>query len=474
MNRPKSTRRNFIKKSALATFGFTYLPAYLTSARAETNPMRPPSQRINIAAIGLGGISKATLTPIFTGGLAHPVAFCDIDTRAARLKSFTSEYPQAPVYNDFRVLFEEMADDIDAVVVNTQDHLHFTPTLHAMALGKHVYCQKPLTHTFEESEILMRAEKKYGVVTQMGNQGHTSTGTEQFKQLLEAGALDGINRIEAWKSSSLWFMNGAQRFSQYPTGETIPPEIDSWDLWCGPKEIKPYSSRYHPFNWRGFYLYGGGMFGDWGAHLIDYPHDYLELGLPTRIDPVKLYDHNDVLFPRSSHIKMEFPARGPKRPAVTLDWKAGDDFAIPQLPEKYCDRDSDGNVKSNDLGKAGAFLYREAEDFAIKRESHDSVSRIYPREMMLDYRAAMRAKPPENDHYISFVKACMGVGETSSPFSKSGLLTQALILGTIAERLNVPLEFDPQIKQFINNDKANFLLSGPAPRAEWADYYKGV
>lgn len=406
--------------------------------------------------------------------MATPVAFVDVDFVAARNVGKTLEaFPDVKRFADFRVMLDEMGEDIDAVSVVTPDHTHFTVAIHAMSLGKHVYVEKPLTHTFEEAEMLMRAERRFGVVTQMGNQGHTSAGSEQFEQMLAAGVLEDIVKIEAWKSPGLWFMDADQRIQGWPKAEPMPPSLDSWDLWCGPQAVKPFSSMYCPFNWRGFHLYGGGMFGDWGAHIIDYPHHYLKLGLPTKIRPIALADHNQVSFPLSSDIHFEFPERGKTLPAVELRWKAGGNN-IPRIDPKYGDPGKGGDIAIPNPGKTGTLLHRKQGDYLVQRAHHGQSSRLYPRAKMYDFKDAMKARAPERDHLESFVQACMGNGDTNSPFSVGGELTQVLCLGTIAEFLNVDLTFDPEKKRFIGNDEANALLAGPAPRSEWAHYYKIV
>ena len=469
---PPSSRRGFVKQSVAAGFGFTFLPAYLTSARAADNPQLPPSRRLNIGCIGIGGRAGSVIPGLTEGGSAIPVAFTDVDFTTAKsveknLKAFTD----VKRFHDFREMLDKMGKDIDAVSVVTPDHTHFTAAISAMALGKHVYVEKPLTHTFEEAAILMRAEKKFKVVTQMGNQGHTSAGADQFKQMLAAGIVDDVVKIDAWKSPSLWFMNAAERIKGYPAEEPMPESLKSWDLWCGPQEVKPFSKMYHAFNWRGFHLYGGGMFGDWGAHIIDFAHHHLKLGMPTRITPLALADYNQVSYPLSSDIRFEFPARGEKMPAVELHWKAGGDIKI-DLAEKYGDPGKDGKVLMPKPGNAGSYLHRKQGDYLVQRGSHDRHSLVYPRAKMVELGDAMSLHAPKLNHFQSFVQACMGNGTTESPFSIAGELTQVLNLGTIAEYLNVELQFDPKTKRFIGNDEANARLAGPAPRAEWADCYK--
>ncbi len=468
---PQTSRRHFVKQTTTG-LAFTFLPAYLTSARAADNPKLPPSRRINLGCIGVGGRAGSVIPGLTAGGMATPVAFADVDFVSAKgVEKNLKAFPDVRRFHDFREMLDKMGRDIDAVSVVTPDHTHFTAAISAMALDKHVYVEKPLTHTFEEAEILMRAEKKFNVVTQMGNQGHTSAGAEQFKQMRAAGILDDVVKIDAWKSPSLWFMNAAERINGYPAAEPMPESLKSWDLWCGPQEMRGFSKMYHPFNWRGFHLYGGGMFGDWGAHIIDFAHDHLNLGLPTRITPLELADYNQVSFPLSSDIRFEFPARGEKLPPVELHWRAGGNLNI-EVAEKYGDPGQDGKTYIPNPGATGSLLHRKQGDYLIQRGSHDRHSTIYPRAKMVEFKDAVALHPPKYNHFESFIQACMGNGTTESPFSVAGVLTQVLNLGTIAEYLNVDLQFDPKTKRFIGNDEANARLAGPPPRAEWADCYK--
>lgn len=461
-----ATRRKFLKGSAASAFSFTFIPAYLTSARAQNNPKRPPSQRINLGCIGVGGRGGSVISGLSKKGNAVPVALCDVDHE--RAGKMLKAHPDAKRFHDFREMFDKMGKDIDAVSVATPDHTHFTATIQAMSLGKHVYVEKPLTHTFEEAEMLMKAEKKFKVVTQMGNQGHTSGGSEQFKRMLAGGVVDDVVKVEAWKSPGLWFMDAGKRIKGYPNAQPIPESLKSWDLWCGPCEMKDFSSMFHPFDWRGFHLYGGGMFGDWGCHIIDFIHHYLDLGFPTKISPKELADYNKISFPLSSHIELEFAGRGDKKPPVHMVWKAGGDFA-PKVDAKYV-----GSGKAPKLGGAGTLLHRKQGDYLVHRNSHGSTSRLISAKKHDDLKAALDTKGPKFDHMESFVQACLENGSTDSPFSVGGTLTQVLNLGMIAEYLNVDLQFDSKTKKFVGNDEANALLSGPAPRKEWAGHYKIV
>ncbi|MFV1995775.1 MAG: Gfo/Idh/MocA family protein, partial [Verrucomicrobiales bacterium] len=424
-----TSRRAFLKKSATATFGFTLLPSYLALGKADAAGNLPPSQRINLGCVGVGGRATTVIPGVCSGGHARPVAFCDVDFQSRRMGKNLEAFPGTRRFADFRVMLDEMGDDIDALTVVTPDHTHYVAALASMQRGKHVYVEKPLTHCYRESDLLIQAEKKYGVVTQMGNQGHTSAGSAQFQHLVDEGIIRDIVKIDAYKTPGIWFMEADQRISEFPPQEPKPETLD-WDLWCGPAEMKPFSSKYHPFNWRAFYLYGNGMLGDWGAHIIDFAHDYLRLGLPTTIKALEMADHNEVIFPLSTKIAMHFPARGEGLPACDLTWRDGDD-CHPQIDEKFWDTDSKGNKKAPDLGKAGTLLHRADGQFLIQRGSHAGVSRTYPREEMMKVAEHIKIPAPEWDHQQSFTQACLGNGATNSPFRVSATLTKVLLLGVI-------------------------------------------
>ena len=476
MNKKQPTsivsRRDFLKTSVSAGFGFTFIPAYLTSARSSANPQLPPSQRLNLACIGVGGRGSKVIPSICRQATAAPVALVDVDFETPKdVAKMLSAYPKAKRFHDFREMFDTMSGDIDAVSVATPDHTHFTAAIQAMSLGKHVFVEKPLTHTFREAEILMRAEKKYKVVTQMGNQGHTSAGASQFKNMVSAGLLKDVVKIEAWKSPALWFMQPESRIADYPVAQQPPEALKNWDLWCGPCEKKPFNALYHPFDWRGFHLYGSGMFGDWGAHIIDFAHDYLNLGLPTKIKALALEGYNETIFPLSTEIMFDFPKRGESLPALKLHWKAGGKKFLPKIDERYANVNEDGTKTIPKPGRTGTLLHRKQEDYLVQRLHHEKPSQLFPKVRMEEFAEVMALHNPKLDHFESFVQAAMGNGKTESPFHRAGILTQTLNIGMIAERLNVDLEFDPKTKRFIGNDIANALLDGPTPRSEWADHY---
>lgn len=466
MKLPAQPTRRDALKAASSAFAFTFIPSYLaTGARAAEDPL-PPSKRINLGCIGVGGRAQGVIPSLTRAGNAMPVAFCDLDFTHSRNGKNLEKWPDVKRFSDFRVMLDKMGDDIDAVSVVIPDHTHFVAAIAAMSLGKHVYVEKPLTHTFDEAAMLMRAEKKFGVVTQMGNQGHTGFAPIQFQKWMERGVIKNVKEIHAWKKPGLFFMDASKRFNEWPAAEPIPEGMD-WNMWCGPAPVHPYSSKIHPFQWRAYYDYGCGMLGDWGAHIIDYVHDFLELGLPTSIKAQRMDDHNKILFPLNSHIQFTFPERSPELPAVTLNWKDGAD-CHPTIPQEFWSTEN-----APRLGGAGTYFVPEGADYAVQRDSHSSASRIMPHSKNGEMMDLLKVDKVNEDHQESFIQACLGNGTTKSPFSKAGELTQVLNLGCIAQFLNQDLEFDPATKQFNGNAAANELLK-THPRAGWEDFYSIV
>ena len=212
------------------------------------------------------------------------------------------------------------------------------------------------------------------------------------------------------------------------------------------------------------------MLGDWGAHIIDFAHNYLKLGLPTKVEALFMDDHNKVIFPLSSQVRMQFPKRGDGLPACEILWRDGSD-AVPTLDQKYHNSDASGKLMPPRLGRAGSILHRKDEQFVIHRGSHGSASRLYPRASMMDYRRALKAPSGELDHMQSFIQACMGKEKTSSPFSVGGPLTQLLMLGVIAQYLNEGFNFDRDTERITNNPVADALLEAQASQGLGALLY---
>ena len=265
MNTPRSdtTRRQFIKKSILFG-GVTILPSRLVPGQSSSEG-QAPSGKVNVAAIGIGNKGMGNVFMAHDSGHCNIVALCDVDLRGAHTQKVLEKFPKAKTFTDFRRMFDAMEDQIDAVIVSTPDHAHFAATMQAMTLGKHVYTEKPLTHTFGQAERLMRmAVKNPKLATQMGNQGHSGANYFQFKAWFEAGIIKDITRITVHMNNERRWHGWGTKVAEYPK-DTMPRDLD-WDQWIdSAPHAHPYSKRLHPQEWRSWYDYGSGCFGDWGT-----------------------------------------------------------------------------------------------------------------------------------------------------------------------------------------------------------------
>ncbi len=474
------SRRDFLLKSALLG-GFSLVPTPLMSAR-QTSGGFAANEKVNLAVIGIGNQGYGDLNSMVGSGLCNVVALCDVDmegkhTHAARYRfGLTDKKPKkwhggeptkqkARGFTDFRKMFDVMADEIDAVLIATPDHAHFAATILAMSLGKHVYVEKPLTHTFGQSERLIQMAARHPkVVTQMGNQGHSGANYFQFKAWSEAGLIKDITRITAYMNYKRRWHGWGETIAAYPK-DTMPAGL-AWDQWIdSAKHEHPYSQRLHPQAWRSWYDYGSGCFGDWGPHILDTCHEFLRLGLPEKITATMRRGVNphDLVFPQATSIRFEFPERGVGLPACTVDWFDGIDNQ-PKLEGKFT---RDGKDKK--LTTPGKVLY--GKDIVFIGGSHSSPLRILPREKYIKMREQLpKLNLKNSNHYANFLLACKGEEKTRSPFSVAGPLTQVFNLGVLCQRFGGEIEFDRQHKKITNNAKANAMLD-PEPREGWQEFY---
>ncbi len=462
-------RRNFLKKTA-ATLGMSLAPSYLLLAQEEQAQLQlAPNERVRVAAVGIGYRGLSNIKSFVETGLCEIVALCDVDLLGEHTQEAQTTFPNARRFSDFRVMFDKSAKEFDAVIVSTPDHAHFAIAMHAMALGKHVYVEKPLAHTFQECSLLIEMAKRSKVVTQMGNQGHSGANYFQFKAWSEAGIIKDVTRIVA-------HMNGSRRWHKWGVGiDSYPaeplPEGLEWEVWLSGKERNPYSERLHPGNWRGWFDYGTGAFGDWGAHLLDTAHRFLQLGLPEKISPVKLEGRSPLVFPMASTIQFSFPARK-NMPACEVVWHDGVDN-IPDLPPVEGEsplRFQQLEDPPREVLPPGKVIY--GKDLVFQGNSHHQPLRIVPTDKFMEMRPILpRISGKNSNHYENFLLACLGEEEARSPFHVGGELTQVFNLGIICQRLGVELKFDPKKKEFVGNRDANKLLKS-YPTKDWAEYYK--
>ena len=466
------TRRTFLKSAA--AFGtISVLPSRIALGNQSSDPEVAPSEKVNLAAVGIGNRGGLNITNFFATMHCNFVAFCDVDLKGEHVQETLAAHPNVPTFVDFRAMFDKMADQIDAVLISTPDHSHFAVAMLAMSLGKHVYVEKPLANTFGQIERMIDLAQRSKVVTQMGNQGHSGPNYFQFKAWSEAGIIRDVTRITAHMNLNRRWHGWGQDVVSYPS-QPLPEGID-WDQWRDVVAAEhPFSDRLHPQEWRSWFDQGTGCFGDWGAHILDTCHRFLELGLPERISVPYIDGANALVYPQASTIQFDFPERGPGLPACAVTWYDGQ-ANIPYLEKEYSDpvTDPETGVTTHGptaLDKPGKVLY--SKEMVFRGGHHDAPLQVVPREKFLDIRRSLPSFPQKNSyHYLNFLLACKGEEEARSPFSVSGPLSQVFCLGCLAQRFATDLEFDPSTKQITNHKVANELLD-PAPRPSWASYYK--
>jgi len=462
-------RREFLKKGALAIGGLSILPSNVIFGKIL------PGEKVNLAGIGIGNRGGEIIKALYETGLANIVALCDVDLGAPHTQSVLEMFPDVPRFQDFRKMFDTMGAQIDAVSVGTPDFSHFPIAMLAMSLGKHVYVEKPMARTFNEVELMMAAAKKYKVVTQMGNQGHSEANYFQFKAWKEAGIIKDVTAITAHMNSARRWHGWDPTLTKFPDKEAMP-ETMNWDVWLNTARHHEYNKDYHLGQWRCWYDFGMGALGDWGAHILDTAHEFLELGLPYEVNPTLLSGHNSFFYPFSTTLVFKFPQRG-VMPPLDVTWYDGLDN-IPAVPKGYGVSEIDPNVPPPSNGaiqpaklNPGKIIY--SKDLTFKGGSHGSTLSIIPEKKA----QRMESKLPEvpaspSNHFKNFLLACKGEEKCRSSFEIAGPLSQVFTLGVMAQRLSSKIIFDRETKQVTNNKFANQMLVGAPPRKGWEEYYR--
>ena len=419
-SRKSPSRRQFLASTAAASTAAMIIPRHVLGGPGQT----PPSERLNIAGIGVGGMGEADLDELIGELQQNIVALCDVDER--RAAPTFARYPQARRYQDFRVMLEEMDDQIDAVVVATPDHVHAVATMAAIRRGKHVYCEKPLTRTIGEARQVAAAARQAGVVTQMGNQGHANEGARLTNEWIQAGVIGEVREVHVFtdRPGTHW-RQGEPRPVETPP---VPPELD-WDLWLGPAPERPYHPAYVPKTWRAWWDFGTGPLGDMGCHIIDHPYWALDLGPPSTVQayatgPAGLVfddgELNTETFPHSAIITYDFPARGDK-PPVRMIWYEGG--LMPAKPREMADQ-------CNLPGDGLLFVGSEGKMFS---GSHGGMPHLVPSGWP-GLKLPARTMPRSIGHRAEWVEACKDSGTAESNFDYAGPLTEVVLLGNLALR----------------------------------------
>ena len=464
------SRRSFIKKSVIAGGAVT-----LAHSGIGNILMAKPNERVNLAAVGIGNRAAEILMEFHKTGLCNIVALCDTDMGAKHTQAILEKFPDVPRFQDFRVMFDKMGSQIDAVSVGVPDFSHFPITMMALDLGKHVYVEKPMARTFQEVELMMaKAKKNPKLATQMGNQGHSEANYFQFKAWKDAGIIKDVTQIVGHMNMPRRWHGWDVNMKNFPVAEPIPSTLD-WDLWQMQTLGHNYNKDFINGQWRCWFDFGMGALGDWGAHILDTAHEFLDLGLPSEVSAVKLDGHNSFFFPMSSTLKFSFPKRK-RMPALDIMWYDGLDN-LPPIPNGYGVSGLDLNIPPPSTGKMepaklnpGKIIY--SKDLTFKGGSHGSTLSIIPEEKAKDMASKLPDVPKSpSNHFANFLKACMGQEKTRSPFEIAGPLSQVFCLGVIAQRLNTTFKFDREKKEIVNDKFANALLMGPPPKKGWEQYY---
>jgi hypothetical protein len=430
------SRRKFIGKSALAAAGITVLPSSVVSGLGY----KAPSDKLNIAGVGVGGRGAGVLRPMEGENI---VALCDVDWRHSQ--HVFDRYPNAKKYKDYRRMYEEMGKNIDAVMVATSDHTHAIVAADAMTMGKHVYVEKPLTHTVYESRLLTNLAKKHGVATQMGNQGASDEGVNLVREWIANGEIGEVTRVDSFTDRPIW----PQGLNTPQEVHRVPQTLD-WDLFIGPAAMRPYNAIYTPWNFRGWWDFGTGALGDMACHILHPVFMGLELGYPTKVQgssSLLLVDSA----PTAQKVKLTYPARKPSSrmkvnlPEVVVNWYDGG--IRPEMPAGW------PAGRNMNVAGGGVVFYGTKDILVAGCYGRDPwlLSGRVPNSPRFVRRV------PDNNHYMDWVRACKenpgSRTETASAFHEAGPFNEMVVMGVLAVRLqslNKELEWDGQNMKFTN------------------------
>ena len=518
------TRREFVGDTARAALGAMIVPRHVLGGRGY----QAPSATLNVACVGIGGMGMQNMRRLLGENI---VAICDVDFPyverslgrelrpaqgatgpSAEAEKLRDAYTKATKYDDFRQMLDKQKD-IDAVIIATPDHLHAVIAMAAMQLGKHVYVQKPLTYSVYEARLLAKTARSTGVVTQMGNQGHSMEGTRRINEIIASGVIGPVREAHVWTDRPVrYWAQGIPRpvspnappptpatatatatNATQPAGPPPPPQwnmrtVDNavlkamaenpqspppgfnWDLFLGPAKEIPYHPAYHPFSWRGWVDFGVGAIGDMGAHLIDQVFWALNLTYPTSISasstPWGGGAQNPATYPLATMVQYEFPerkaaGRAPAEPPVKVYWYDGG--LMPARPAFLPD---DVTLPRGD-GGGGVFIGSKG---ILTYDTYGNNPRVYPESVAQAAERVPKTFPRiEVPHEVNFAQACKGEAKASSPFEYASALTETMLLGIVALRAGQGKKvlYDGANMQFTNAPDANQYLTREY-RSGWA------
>jgi len=451
-----STRRQFLTKTATAVSMFTILPRRVLGGARFV----PPSETVNVAVVGVGGRGTQNLRALLALNDVRVIAVADPATsysleafyykglggrapaRAHVEKHYAPATPgfRCAEYEDFRVMLEKERS-LDAVLCGTPDHLHAYVSILAMRAGKHVYCEKPLTHCIWEAREVARVARETGVATQTGNQGHSTVGIRETVEHIRAGTIGPVREVHAWVGTKRW----NPTLTTKPAGTPPLPDGLNWDLWIGPREPRAYSPAYHPVAWRDFWDFGGSSLGDFGCHDLDAATWALDLPAPTRIQAVSAGPMDAEIAPHGIMVYYEFPARA-GHPAVRLTWYDGGlKPATPPAMDRF------------PLPNRGVIFV--GEKGVMQCDGAGGAPRLFPEELRSAPKPAATIKRA-NGHHRDWIDACKGGEPASSHFGYGAHLTEIAHLGNLALRLGKPIEWDAANLRVPGRPEAEPIIRG--------------
>ena len=432
------SRRKFVNSGGIAATAGIAFPNIMISKDGVT-----PNNRLNVAAIGCGGKGAGDIAAASDGN--NVVALCDVDER--RAAGTFKKFPDARRFLDYRVMFEKMGKEIDAVTISTPDHMHFPAAMLAMSLGKHVCVQKPLTNTIWEARQLLKASQKYDVVTQMGIQGHTKEGMRLLKEWIDADAIGEVREIIYWTNRPIWPQGPEHKFPKQDVPESL-----NWDVWQGSVPERDYNKGICPRNWRGFWDYGAGALGDIGCHAMDAGFWALNLGPPDWVE-ASCTAFTDDLAPKASHITYQFPARG-NRPGVKVTWMDGE--MKPPKPE--------GLPDDRELGEQWGQFFVGDKGTIFVADAYCSSLRLIPEDKHQAFIRTenppkiLKRSPTPDQPQKEWVHCIKNGGTPGANFDYAVPLTEMVLIGNLAVRSRRRVEWDSKNMRVTNHESANQFI----------------
>jgi predicted dehydrogenase len=407
------TRRNMLKAGAAASAG-----VWLAT---QSEAAESPNEKLNIACIGVGGRGGDNLRGISSQNI---VALCDVDD--SRAGGAYEKFPKAKKFYDFRKMLDEMEKEIDAVVVSTPDHTHFHPSMMAMEMGKHLYCEKPMAHSVWETREMTKLAAKMRVATQLGVQRHTLQNMHRSVELIQAGAIGKVSEVHSW-------IGGDRGMTKVPTDKPAIPSHLKWDLWLGPAAERSYHSTYCPYGWRFWWDFGTGETGNWGCHILDSPFWALGLKYPTKVAGSGPRVHPQTT-PKSMATRFEFAEQG-----VTLHWSHAKNGPAVLRKNKM----SDKGMNTLFIGSDGMLL------------TGFSKYKLYPEDKFADFKPPQKAIPDSPGFYKEWFASCKGGPAATCDFAYSGPLSETVLLGNTAYRAGGEFGWDAKNLKATGNEKAD-------------------